>query len=102
MDILLNDRHYKQTLGALEYLPNLNKGLAIREFFEKELTFKQVLPIKNLNILHKIHLVYRCNYLRDTVYAKEEGPSMPKSLVWCSITYTSDILNALLSTKVYL
>lgn len=58
--------------------------------------------MKNGNILHKIHLVYRCNYLRDTIYAKEEGPSMPKCLIFCAINYTAEILNALLTTKVYL
>lgn len=52
--------------------------------------------------MHKIHLVYRCNYLRDTIYAKEEGPQLPKCLVFCAINYTAEILSALISTKVYL
>jgi hypothetical protein len=58
--------------------------------------------MKNTNILNKIHLVYRCNYLRDTVYAKEEGPSMPKCLVFCQMNYTAEILSAILTSKVYL
>jgi hypothetical protein len=33
-DALLNDQNYKATLGALEYLPGLNKGLLIRDFFD--------------------------------------------------------------------
>ncbi len=34
LDALLNEQNYKATLGALEYLPGLNKGLLIRDFFE--------------------------------------------------------------------
>jgi hypothetical protein len=34
LDGLLGDTHYKNTLGALEYLPGLYKKLAIREFFD--------------------------------------------------------------------
>ena len=64
--------------------------------------FKQVIPMKNEAILHKIHLVYRSNYLRDTIYAKEKGPSLPKCLLFCAVNYTSEVIQLLLTSKVYL
>lgn len=102
LDNLLNDEHYEQTFGALEYLPGLQQKLQIRQFFSTDLKFKQVLPIKNAQILHKIHLVYRSNFLRDTIYAKEEGPSLPKCLLYCCVNYTSEVMNTLITSKVYL
>ena len=61
-----------------------------------------MLPIKNQNILHKIHLVYRCNYLRDTIYAKDEGTAIPRCLIFCPVNYASEIISTLLTTKTYL
>ena len=55
-------------------LPGIRDKLFIREFFKSEVSFKQVLPIKNTLILNKIHLIYRANYLKETVFAKDEGP----------------------------
>ena len=78
-------------------LPAIRDKLQIREFFKTEVIFKQVLPIKNPGVLRKIHLVYRANYLKETIFAKDEGPSMPQSLVFCCMNYTADVLSALLN-----
>ena len=74
---LLGDQFYESTFGALEMLPGIRDRLFIREFFKCEVCFKQVLPIKNASVLKKIHLIYRANYLKETVFAKDEGPGMP-------------------------
>ena len=99
---LLGDQFYESTFGALEMLPAIRDKLQIREFFKTEVIFKQVLPIKNPGVLRKIHLVYRANYLKETVFAKDEGPSMPQSLVFCCMNYTADVLSALLNNHQYL
>ena len=72
-DTILSDKFFKSTFGALENLPELQGKLLCREFFEK-VQYKEIVPINNEHIVKKIHICYRINYLRETIFAKEEGP----------------------------
>jgi len=50
----------------------------------KEARFKQVIPIKDADILEKIHLNYRLQYIKDSVIASyiEDSTSTTFNLVW--------------------
>jgi hypothetical protein len=72
-EAILSEKFFTVSLGALEQLPELHGQLLCREFFEK-VQFKEVVPINNEAIIKKIHTNYRVNYLRETIFAKEEGP----------------------------
>ncbi len=47
-------------------------------------------------------MVYRSNYLRETIFAKDDAPQTPQCLLFCTMNYTADIINTLLGTKSYL
>ena len=99
-EAILSDKFYKCTFGALENLPELQGKLCCREFFEK-VEYKEIVPINNENIVKKIHICYRINYLRETIFAKDEGPVV-QSLAFMSFNCSIEILNALLNNVKYL
>lgn len=70
------------------------------EYFDK-VRFKEVIPINNEAIVKKIHTSYRVNYLRETIFAKEEGPVV-QGLAFVSFNCAIEILTALLNNVKYL
>lgn len=63
----------------------------------KESKYKPVINITHTGVLRKIDILYRATYLKDTIFAKEEGLNMPNSLLKCIRDSSSDILNHIIS-----
>ena len=99
-ETLMSDRFYMNFYGALEYLPEIKGRLLCREFFEN-CKFKEVVPIENEKVQEKIHLSYRVNFLKETVFAKEDG-QVSQSLACICLNLTIEILRQLLADVNYL
>jgi len=67
-EILFNDEVILDVIGCLEYDPQLGtKKRSHREFFDTKVTFKEVIPIINQDLLNKIHQTYRIQYIQDVI-----------------------------------
>ncbi|KAL4492357.1 hypothetical protein ABPG72_005492 [Tetrahymena utriculariae] len=74
--MLMNDKFFYACLGAFEYKRGAPKE-NYRELQKNEARFKQIIEIKNNDILEKIHMNYRLQYIKDSVIASyiEESTS---------------------------
>lgn len=66
---LMSENYYGPIFGFLEYDPGNSTTQfqnRYRQFFKTKAQFLNVVQIKNLSILKKIHLNYRLIFLRDT------------------------------------
>jgi hypothetical protein len=70
LEVLLNDENYLTVFGALEYDFETYKIVPHRKYFTEIVKFKNLLDIKNKEILHKIHLNLRLSYLKDTAICR--------------------------------
>ena len=70
MEILLNDDHYLTTFGAFEFDFETQKVIPHRKYFKEIVKFKNILNIKDKDILDKIHMNHRLSYLRDTAIGR--------------------------------
>jgi hypothetical protein len=76
IEFLLNDEHYLITFGAFEFDFETQKVIPHRKYFKEIVKFKNILNIKNEELLEKIHLNHRLSYLRDTAIGRfiEDNP----------------------------
>lgn len=54
-------------VGCLEYDPSLPSPKKHRQYLRQMAKFREALPIKNQNLLAKIHQTYRVQYIQDIV-----------------------------------
>ena len=66
-DIMLQEGHIMDVVGCLEFDPSLSKPQKHRDYLLHEVNFKEVLPIKNPELLKKIHQTFRLQYIQDVV-----------------------------------
>lgn len=67
METMFNDQNYMTTVGALEYDPEVSPKLEHRKYLQNSVVFKEVVPIRNADILKKIHQTFRIQYLKDVI-----------------------------------
>ena len=73
LQIMLNDMCIMEVIGCLEFDPRLPSPSAHRDFIQRQATFKGVIPITNGELLSKIHLMYKMQYIQDAILP---APSM--------------------------
>ena len=66
-EIMFNDEHIFDVIGALEYNPYLPQRIKHREFLQKQAAFKEVIPFNNPDLVHKIHQTYRVQYIQEVI-----------------------------------
>ncbi|KAL4418834.1 hypothetical protein ABPG77_004074 [Micractinium sp. CCAP 211/92] len=68
-DLLFDDGHVMDFLGALEYEPDIkpDQRPQHRQFLQSKAVFKEVVPITDAAVKSKIHQTYRMGYLKDVV-----------------------------------
>lgn len=68
-DLLFDDAHVMDFVGALEYEPDIRpeQRPRHREFLRDSAVFKEVVPISDPAVKSKIHQTYRMGYLKDVV-----------------------------------
>jgi protein phosphatase-4 regulatory subunit 3 len=67
METMFNDQNYMTSVGALEYDPEVSPKLEHRKYLQNSVVFKEVVPIRNADILKKIHQTFRIQYLKDVI-----------------------------------
>ncbi|KAA0189616.1 hypothetical protein HAZT_HAZT006435 [Hyalella azteca] len=65
LEALVSDEHIFDVIGALEYDPSNPTPKKHRDFLKSMTTFEEVIPVENSELLNKIHLMYRVQYIRD-------------------------------------
>lgn len=71
IEYIIKDDIFLPVIGALEYDPDYpNLKANHREFIEQKSRFKEVIPIKDSNILEKIHETQRLYFLKDCAVAR--------------------------------
>lgn len=68
-DLLFDEAHVMDFVGALEYEPEVKpeQRARHREFLQDHARFKEVVPIADPGVRTKIHQTYRMGYLKDVV-----------------------------------
>ena len=64
-EMMLVDEHILDILGILEYDPNAKEPVKHRQFVQEESRFKEVIPFRSKDLLQKIHLTYKVQYIQD-------------------------------------
>ena len=73
LQIMLSEVCIMDVIGCLEYDPRLSTPSNHREFIQRQAAFKDVIPITNGELLSKIHLMYKMQYIQDAILP---APSM--------------------------
>lgn len=66
-EVMFSEDNIMDVVGALEYDSNSEQHMQHREFLKDRVQFRQVLPMSNNELLHKIHQTYRVQYVHDVV-----------------------------------
>ena len=102
IEILLNDICYLITFGALEYDFEVFKIVPHRKYFKEVVKFKNPLKIEDEEILEKIHLNIRLQYLRDPVLARIIDNNTLKSINMIIQINNNDIIQFFIEEDKYL
>ncbi|KAJ3272131.1 Platinum sensitivity protein [Terramyces sp. JEL0728] len=91
--ILFEEKHFNYILGMLEYDREYPKQKGnYRQYFNDNVTFKQIIPIINADIITKIHYVYRASYIKDVALARNLEDSTFSALNTMIYNLQADIL----------
>jgi len=66
-DVLLQESNVMDVVGCLEYDPMLPERRRHREYLQQEVSFKEVVPLRNADLKQKIHQTFRLQYIQDVV-----------------------------------
>ena len=66
-EIMFDEKNIMDIIGCLEYDPSLTERRKHREYLTNDAKFKEVLPIKNLELKRKIHQTFRVQYIQDII-----------------------------------
>ncbi|CAA7407455.1 unnamed protein product [Spirodela intermedia] len=74
-DRIFADEFILDIVGALEYDPDLPQVQKHRSFLRDHVVFKEVIPIKEPQVLTRIHQSYRIGYIKDVILPRvlDEG-----------------------------
>lgn len=96
LELLLDERHVMEVVGALENDPDSTQRQDHRGFLQKHALFKEVVPITNPEVKRKIHQSYRMGYLKDVVLPRVLDDSTFATLSSLMLFNSVDILQGLL------
>lgn len=66
LEVIFRPEYIIDVLGALEYDPDLARKCNHREFLQRQVEFKTVVPLRQ-ELLDVIHLTFRMQYMKDVV-----------------------------------
>ncbi|CAH1116578.1 unnamed protein product [Phaedon cochleariae] len=66
-DVMFSDDLIFDIVGCLEYDPSSSPPKRHREYLKQQAKFKEAIPIKNPELLSKIHQTFRVQYIQDVV-----------------------------------
>eukprot|EP00051_Salpingoeca_urceolata_P030453 m.8941 g.8941 ORF g.8941 m.8941 type:complete len:852 (-) comp3370_c0_seq1:42-2597(-) len=69
LELLFEPKNILDVVGMLEYPPE-EPHVAHREFLTTKAVFKEVIPLRDPDLLEQIHQTYRIQYIKDVVLAR--------------------------------
>ncbi|GMP57052.1 hypothetical protein CsSME_00021296 [Camellia sinensis var. sinensis] len=66
-ETIFADELVMDTIGSLEHDPDIPHVQRHRSFLKEHVVFKEAIPIKDPQVLSKIHQTYRVGYLKDVI-----------------------------------
>lgn len=66
-EVMFHDDVIFDVVGVLEYDPSKGEPTRHRDYLASQACFKEVIPIKNSELLAKIHQTYRIQYVQDVI-----------------------------------
>ena len=66
-EVMFHDDVIFDVVGVLEYDPNKSEPIRHRDYLASQACFKEVVPIKNADLLARIHQTYRIQYVHDVI-----------------------------------
>eukprot|EP00899_Mesostigma_viride_P016714 jgi/Mesvir1/25043/Mv16981-RA.2 len=66
-EVLFREDNILTVVGMLEHDPELPAPQQHRKFLERDVLFKEVVPIANKDVRSKIHQTYRIGYIKDVI-----------------------------------
>lgn len=66
-DVMFSDELIFDVVGCLEYDPSSPSPKRHRDYLRQHATFREAIPIKNVELLSKIHQTFRVQYIQDVV-----------------------------------
>ncbi|GLD96332.1 hypothetical protein PINS_up005015 [Pythium insidiosum] len=85
IELLLSDQNFLTVVGVLGYNPGLIREMDFRSELEGATGFKEVIPIRDSNVLARVHMNYRIHVIKDNV--------LSRSLPDCSVIMLDHIVN---------
>ncbi|PKA62990.1 hypothetical protein AXF42_Ash007786 [Apostasia shenzhenica] len=83
---IFSDEFILETIGCLEYDPEVPQIQHHRAFLKDHVVFKEAIPIKDPLVLSKIHQTYRIGYIKDVI--------LPRSLDEATVASLNSIIHA--------
>lgn len=90
-DTMFSEGIIMDILGSLEYDPTKREPQRYRKFLKENVHFREIVPIKNKELLSKIHQTYHVQYIMDivlptpTVFEENMLPSLNAFLIFSKI-----------------
>ncbi|KAI8800995.1 component of IIS longevity pathway SMK-1-domain-containing protein [Cladochytrium replicatum] len=92
-DIIFKDEVFMNVVGILEYDRELkNMKANYRDHLTSHARLKEVVPIKNPDVIQKINQTYRVQFLKDVVLARHLDDSTFSTLNWLVIRNEIDLV----------
>ncbi|KAJ0411630.1 hypothetical protein ATCC90586_004099 [Pythium insidiosum] len=85
IELLLNDSNFLTVIGVLGYNPGLIREMDFRSELEDATGYKEVIPIRDANVLARVHMNYRIHVIKDNV--------LSRSLPDCSVIMLDHVVN---------
>ncbi len=102
LDALLSDKFFIPVTGVFEYDPQLGQKATHREWFRKSVKFKEVLPIKDADVLSRIHQNFRVVFLKDVLLRRLMDDNVVSTLNSVICYNNAEIITALYVGSDYL
>lgn len=94
-EALFSEEHALHIIGALEYDPDIPVRIKHRQFLRDRVSFKEVVPITDLDTVRRIHRIYRMQYVKDVVLPRLMDEPVYSCLSHMIMMGHMDVVNAL-------
>lgn len=102
IEVLFKEDHVLRVLGCLEYDPAHPARAHHREFLEKRVSFKEVVPLRDPALQARIHQTYQIGYVKDVVLASSLDEGTFSTLTSLIYVNNMEVMEALLKDQDFL
>ncbi|GAX85578.1 hypothetical protein CEUSTIGMA_g12993.t1 [Chlamydomonas eustigma] len=102
LDELLKEEHVMDVVGTLEYDPEFKTHQKHREFLQRQVQFREVVPISDTAVIAKIHQTYRIQYIKDVILPRSLDDATYTTLSSIALFNNVEVVTALQSDSSFL